>query len=1090
MTPERWQQVNDIVRAALEREPGERSAFLEQACAGDEALLAEVKSRLEETSDLTGRITTAGATLPSSDPARPPIYQSRSCPLCRRQYPHERRYCPTDGQLLTLQDPYHLIGRTILGKYRIEALVGVGGMGAVYGAHHVGIDRRIAFKVLLPHLALGNPRLVDLFEREAKTAGHLNHENVANVFDAGRTADGLAYIAMEWLEGSTLAEELIAHGALSFERTADILRQVCAALGTSHALHVIHRDLKPANVMLTKRADGSEQVKVLDFGIAKVATDTAGASVSSIMGTPHYASPEQFELGGKIDGRADIYSLGVMLFQMLTGSLPFEATSMRELITLHLTSSPPPLRQMRPDATEQLEGLVSQMLAKRPEERPQSAAEVYARFNEALGLAHGLGSPVRTPIPRSADLTRTSASLASRLTRRGRLKLPLVIGSAVALLVAVAVAMHFWKGVDLSGTRRFAILPAGNVEADNDLDDLGRVAKELLSIKLSKVAGVEVMDDRQVVNALRAMGKQSHDRLNSSETIEAAKGCGAGAALTCSATRVGGHLRLFARVHDVSRGRELFSQSVEGSRAEDLFGMVDKLAEDLVRGWGLGTRGVAPVADLTTKSYEAMRSYQVGYESLLARNRPSAISNLDRATKIDPNFLLAQFRLGQAYREARDSRMEEAFTRAKELGIQQNEQTRLATEANYLLSVKKDRAGARSVFEQLVARYPKDPEALLALTDLYRESRSYDRSVEYGKRAAALDPNFGEAWNAIGYTYLLKHDYGNAIDSFKRYVEVEPSNPNAYDSLGDVYAEAHIYDDALRNYQRVLAIQPGFYDFTSRWKLGEIYFLKNQPDEATAQIEQFLRETDDLHRPLGYQTLARIEHYKGHLAGARANFTKARTAVARNPQSAAEVTVREATLLMGLHREAEALRLIDQARRLVPDKPQLGIRWRLIALALSGDVQQMQAEMASLGDRMPGELATELRARRAQLEGNFAAAIDEWKKLQEQQPAVSFGYDLARAYLVAGQPAEAERELLEFVKARPVPDLGSTSPISPIFDARYILGHYELARASEALNKRSQAVDYYRRFLAYWGEGDINVPEITQARERLSALTR
>jgi eukaryotic-like serine/threonine-protein kinase len=765
MTPERWQRVSDIVKAAREREAGERSAFLEQACAGDEALLAEVTSRLEETSDLTGRITTAGSTIPSGDQVRSSGYQSRFCPLCRRQYPNERRYCLTDGQLLTLQDPYHLIGRTIVGKYRIEALVGVGGMGAVYGAHHLGIDRRIAFKVLLPHLALSNPHLVDLFEREAKTAGHLNHENVANVFDAGRTPDGLAYIAMEWLDGRTLAEELIAEGALTFERTADILRQVCAALGTSHALHVIHRDLKPANVMLTTRVDGSEQVKVLDFGIAKVASDTAGASVSSIMGTPHYASPEQFELGRKIDGRADIYSLGIMLFQMLTGSLPFEATSMRELISLHLTSSPPPLRELRSDAPEPLERLVTEMLAKQPDERPQNAGEVYARFERALGLS----GPVRTPSPRSPitdeEIRPTPVTVASGKTQ---LRLSLLIGSALALAAAVAVAMYFWNRVDLSGNRRLAIIPVGSPQVDHDLDDLGRVAKELLSIKLSKVPEIDVTDNRQLVSSLRTMGKQPHDQLNSSEILEAARGCGAGAAVTCSVVRAGANLRLSARVLDVSRGKELFSQTVEGSRAEELFGMVDKLAEDLAHRWGVRAVGVAPVADLTTRSSEAMRSYQTGYDSFLTRDLPSAINNLDKATKIDPNFLLAQFRLGQACRDAHDRRMEEAFTRAMELGARADERTRLTTEANYLLSVKKDRAKASAAFEQLVTRYPKDLEGLFALTNMYREDSKYDRSVEYGKRALTLDPRFAEAWNAIGYTYLLKHDYVNAIDAFRR----------------------------------------------------------------------------------------------------------------------------------------------------------------------------------------------------------------------------------------------------------------------------------------------------------------------------------
>ncbi len=499
--------------------------------------------------------------------------------------------------------------------------------------------------------------------------------------------------------------------------------------------------------------------------------------------------------------------------------------------------------------------------------------------------------------------------------------------------------------------------------------------------------------------------------------------------------------------------------------------------------------GGAPVADLTTRSYEAMRSYQTGYDSFLTRDLPSAINNLDKATKIDPNFLLAQFRLGQACRDAHDRGMEEAFTRAMELGARADERTRLTTEANYLLSVKKDRAKASAAFEQLVTRYPRDLEGLFALTNMYREDSKYDRSVEYGKRALTLDPRFAEAWNAIGYTYLLKHDYVNAIDAFRRYAEVDPANPNAYDSLGDVYAEANIYDDALRAYQRVLAIQPSFYDFTTRWKLGEIYFLKNQPEDAAAQIGQFLLETQDSHRPLGYQTLARIELYKGHVAAARANFARARAAVARTPASA-DVIVREATLLMGLHQENEALRLIDEARALVPDKPRFGARWRLTALALSGDIQRARADLASLGTGVSASLETELRARAAQLEGNYTTAIAEWKVLQQQQPAISSGYDLSLAYLGAGQAAEAERELLEFIKARPVPDLGSTSPISPIFDTRYILAHYELARASEALNKRSQAIDYYRKFLAYWGEGDVNVPEVVRARERLGALAR
>jgi len=306
------------------------------------------------------------------------------CPKCQQQYPQSQLFCPDDGHQISLRDPYHLVGRILVDRYRIDALAGIGGMGAVYSAYHLGLDRRVALKILLPHLALGDERMIGLFEREAKMVGQLCHENIATVFDAGRTAEGIAYMAMEWLDGRTLEEELSKHGQFSLERTARLLRQISAALDSAHARRIIHRDLKPANIMLIRRPDGSEQVKLLDFGIGKVMSETAGSPVSSVMGTPHYASPEQFKLGGQIDGRADIYSLGVMLYQMLTGTLPFDAASIRELIELHLTASPPRIGKLRPDVPAAVGQLVNRMLAKEPGQRPERAGAVVESFDGVL----------------------------------------------------------------------------------------------------------------------------------------------------------------------------------------------------------------------------------------------------------------------------------------------------------------------------------------------------------------------------------------------------------------------------------------------------------------------------------------------------------------------------------------------------------------------------------------------------------------------------------------------------------------------------------------------------------------------------------
>ena len=319
---------------------------------------------------------------------------AKYCPTCQKTYPATERLCPDDRSVLSLHDPYHLVGSSLLDKYRIEALVGLGGMGAVYCAHHLGIDRRVAFKILQPNIAVNDEHIAELFEREAKVAGRLTHENIVDVKDAGRSADGLAYIVMEWLEGRTLEEELRETGRFSFARTGEILRQIAAALEEAHSKHVVHRDLKPANVMLVSRTDGREQLKVLDFGIGKVVGET-GSPVSAVMGTPSYASPEQLQLGGQIDSRSDIYSLGIILYRILSGRLPFQGASVNELIQMQLTAAPAPLSQLRPETPVEIEQLVSRMLAKDPADRPQSPREVAVAFDQALAEVVTLGLETR-----------------------------------------------------------------------------------------------------------------------------------------------------------------------------------------------------------------------------------------------------------------------------------------------------------------------------------------------------------------------------------------------------------------------------------------------------------------------------------------------------------------------------------------------------------------------------------------------------------------------------------------------------------------------------------------------------------------------
>lgn len=400
---------------------------------------------------------------------------TKFCPTCQRTFTSAGLLCPDDRSVLSLNDPYHLMGRTLLDKYRIDALVGLGGIGAVYHAYHSGIDRRVAFKILQPNVALSEGHVVELFEREAKLVGRLSHENIVDVTDAGRTEEGIAYIVMEWLEGRTLDEELLKQEQFSFNRAAGITRQIAAALGEAHRKHVVHRDLKPGNIMLIDSPGGRDHVKVLDFGIGKAIEETnASSMVSTVVGTPHYASPEQLTIGGRIDGRSDIYSLGVILYRMIGGKLPFNSPSLGEVIQMQLTSEPAPLFTLRPETPPAVERLVADMLAKDPERRLQSAAEVIAALDRALPhsektdveptgdttVQRGHNPVERTTEGMYADAP-TRGTFSTNVGRPSRVKTPAIYATIIgAALVAAGYGVYHYVSDGDAGKGRPGISEA------------------------------------------------------------------------------------------------------------------------------------------------------------------------------------------------------------------------------------------------------------------------------------------------------------------------------------------------------------------------------------------------------------------------------------------------------------------------------------------------------------------------------------------------------------------------------------------------------------------------------------------------------
>jgi serine/threonine-protein kinase len=370
-----------------------------------------------------------------------------------------------DDESVELVDPY--LGTVLADRYRVVRKIGSGGMGSVYEAVHADLGKRVAVKILHPQFA-SDASVVRRFRNEGKAAGRLQHGNIVECTDFGRTRDGAPFLVMEFLEGRTVADDLAANGAMPIGRATRIAAQVCAALGAAHREGIVHRDVKPENVFLVDRRDGADHVKVVDFGISKFDGQmTAATRTGQVLGSPYYMAPEQVQDASKSDARTDVYAVGAVLYQMLTGRVPFVAKSFPMLVVKITTEMPPPVGVFRSDVPAELTEVVARAMAKRREDRIPDmhsfgdALAPYFGMNEAPRLIDDVGdqavsAPAITTTPFATTNTipgeRTGPSLAGW-----------ILGGVglVALLVAVGIGYSSSGSDDTSSTTSTSAPPAG-----------------------------------------------------------------------------------------------------------------------------------------------------------------------------------------------------------------------------------------------------------------------------------------------------------------------------------------------------------------------------------------------------------------------------------------------------------------------------------------------------------------------------------------------------------------------------------------------------------------------------------------------------
>jgi serine/threonine-protein kinase len=384
-------------------------------------------------------------------------------------------------------------GDVLAGKYKVERVLGAGGMGVVVAAHHIQLDEKVALKFLLPQ-ALSNPEAIARFEREARAAVKIKSEHVARVSDVGKLESGSPYMVMEYLDGSDLAAVLQKRGALPIDEAVEYVLQASEAIAEAHALGIIHRDLKPANLFCIRRADGRSSVKVLDFGISKL-TATAGADdknmtrTTAIMGSPLYMSPEQLQASKNVDVRSDIWALGVILFELVSGGTPFDAEVVTELVIKIATQQPTSVRSLRPDVPLGLEQVILRCLEKDAGKRYRNVGELALALEafapkrarssierilgtmEAAGMSAAPAQTETTPASDAAAMARSGAGTAAAWgtqtgagvrSKAGRLG---VFGAAAVLLIGGGVFV--WTRLGPADSRP----PAGLAQPDRPSAD-------------------------------------------------------------------------------------------------------------------------------------------------------------------------------------------------------------------------------------------------------------------------------------------------------------------------------------------------------------------------------------------------------------------------------------------------------------------------------------------------------------------------------------------------------------------------------------------------------------------------------------------
>jgi len=799
-----------------------------------------------------------------------------------------------------------VIGTTV-GHYRIIARLGGGSMGVVYRATDVRLGREVALKFLPPELAADADSL-ERFRREARVASSLNHPNICTVYDVGEH-DGQQFMVMELLDGRTL-KDAIAQRPLSFEQALSLFIEIVDALDAAHAKRIVHRDIKPANIFITSRG----QAKVLDFGIAKLSFEPAleadvtrvihehATTIGTTLGTVAYMSPEQAR-GDEIDSRTDLFSCGVVFYEMISGSLPFQGTTPIAVFESLLTRIPPAPSSINPRVPAGVDRIIAKALEKNRELRYQNAADLRADLNQ---LQRATDPSLMTAAPREVAVGRPSM-------RRLRWT---TMGVATAL-VAAGVVWFFYAGRTRAFSERDPVVIADFVNNTGEpvFDD---TLKEALEVQLRQSPYLGVLPDQRVQGTLKLMGHKPGDKL----TREVARDL---CQRTASKAMIGGAISQLGTSYVISldatncrTGDSIEKAQAQAVRKDDVLkalgGAVGQMRRKL--GESLASIGKydAPVQEATTASLDALKSYSVG---MVTRRRDGDAASLPffrKAIELDSNFALAHARLSTVYGNlGEQNAARDEITKAYAIRDRVSEPERLYITARYATTIEGSIQKTIETYQIWTQTYPNDFVPHSNLAGAFEQRGDYEKAIEEYRTAIRLAPDEPLPYSNLGGIYST---LGRANEAQQ---VIEEAIGRGIDSIGfrsSLYVLALVRHDEAEMARQVAAakrLAEGFRMLTIQTAAA---LFEGRLADAQELCEQYTREAK-----LRTGMLGSAANLWGNFSESAAIFgeaTAARTAVRRTLEldRGAASLLSSAFALVIVSDISEGERLLTQAKRL------------------------------------------------------------------------------------------------------------------------------------------------------------------------------